>query len=126
MDLARSPDGSWWVIADRTQAPSGIGYALENRLVSARTLPAVFSQCHVRQLTRFFDVKRDALLALALSRRDNPRVVLLTPGPHNETYFEHSFLARPLGLHAGRRRRPDGARQPRLSEDAGRAWSRST
>ncbi len=97
-DLARSPDGNWWVIADRTQAPSGIGYALENRLVSARTLPSVFSQCDVRQLTRFFEASRDGLLALAPNHRGNPRVVLLTPGPHNETYFEHSFLARHWGF----------------------------
>ena len=93
VDLARSPDGRWWALGDRTQAPSGIGYALENRLVSARILPSVFNQCHVRPLTRFFDIKRNALLAMAPSRRESPRVVLLTPGPHNETYFEHSFLA---------------------------------
>jgi len=93
-DLARSPDGHWWVISDRTQAPSGVGYALENRLVSARTLPIVFDKSRVRQLNGFFDSTRDALLALAPNRRDNPRIVLLTPGPYNETYFEHSFLAR--------------------------------
>ncbi len=93
-DLARSSDGRWWVISDRTQAPSGAGYALENRLVSARTLPIVFDKSRVRQLNRFFDSTRDALLAQAPNHRDNPRIVLLTPGPHNETYFEHSFLAR--------------------------------
>ena len=92
-DLGRSPDGQWWVIADRTQAPAGMGYALENRLVSARTLPTVFSQYRVRQLARFFDVRRDALLALAAKHSKSPRVVVLTPGPHNDTYFEHSFLA---------------------------------
>ena len=92
-DLARSPDGRWWVIADRTQAPAGMGYTLENRLVSARTLPTVFSQYRVRQLARFFDVRRDALLSLAAKRSKSPRVVVLTPGPHNDTYFEHSFLA---------------------------------
>ena len=101
-DLARSPDGSWWVIADRTQAPSGVGYALENRLVSARTLPSVFNLCQVRPLNRFFEVQREALLQLAPrtpgNLRRNPRVVLLTPGPHNETYFEHSFLARHWGF----------------------------
>lgn len=97
-DLARSPDGRWWVINDRTQAPSGMGYALENRLVSARTLPSVFSQCQVRQLARFFEAGRDALLALAPGNRTTPRVVLLTPGPHNETYFEHSFLASHYGF----------------------------
>ncbi len=93
VDLARSPDGQWWALGDRTQAPSGIGYALENRLVSARILPNVFNQCRVRPLTSFFDTKRNALLSMAPSRRESPRVVLLTPGPHNETYFEHSFLA---------------------------------
>ncbi|HXW14252.1 MAG TPA: circularly permuted type 2 ATP-grasp protein [Terriglobia bacterium] len=92
-DLGRSPDGQWWVIADRTQAPAGMGYALENRLVSARTLPTVFSQYRVRQLARFFDVRRDALLALAARHSKSPRVVVLTPGPHNDTYFEHSSLA---------------------------------
>src|SRR5579862_1439637 len=97
-DLARSPDGNWWVISDRTQAPSGIGYALENRLVGARTLPSVFNRCDVRPLTRFFEVQRDALLAMAPHHHTNPRVVLLTPGPHNETYFEHSFLSRHWGF----------------------------
>ena len=97
-DLARSPDGSWWVISDRTQAPSGIGYALENRMVSARTLPGIFNQCRVRQLAQFFEVSRDALLALAPGGRSNPRIVLLTPGPNNETYFEHSFLAKHWGI----------------------------
>jgi uncharacterized circularly permuted ATP-grasp superfamily protein/uncharacterized alpha-E superfamily protein len=101
-DLARSPDGSWWVIADRTQAPSGVGYALENRLVSARTLPSVFNMCQVRPLNRFFEVQREALLRMAprsvTNSHRSPRVVLLTPGPHNETYFEHSFLARHWGF----------------------------
>jgi uncharacterized circularly permuted ATP-grasp superfamily protein/uncharacterized alpha-E superfamily protein len=97
-DLARSKDGTWWVISDRTQAPSGIGYALENRMVSARTLPAVFNQCRVRPLARFFEVHRDGLTGLAPRPRSNPRVVLLTPGPNNETYFEHSFLARHWGF----------------------------
>jgi uncharacterized circularly permuted ATP-grasp superfamily protein/uncharacterized alpha-E superfamily protein len=101
-DLARSPDGSWWVIADRTQAPSGVGYALENRVVSARTLPSIFNMCQVRTLNRFFEAQRDALLKMAprsgANARRNPRVVLLTPGPHNETYFEHSFLARHWGF----------------------------
>src|SRR5438552_1090325 len=96
--LARSPAGNWWVIADRTQAPSGLGYTLQNRLVSARTLPEVFDQCRVRQLARFYDAKRDSLLSLAADRRSNPTIVVLTPGPHNETYFEHSFLAAQWGF----------------------------
>ncbi len=97
VDLARSPNGRWWVLSDRTQAPSGMGYALENRLVSARTLPSAFSQCHVRPLNHFIDRYRETLLSLA-PNRDNPRVVLLTPGPNNETYFEQSYLARQWGV----------------------------
>ena len=93
-DLARSPDGKWWVLADRTQAPSGIGYALENRLVSARTLPTVFNQASVRPLAGFFDILRESLERMA----PNGRIVLLTPGPNNETYFEHAFLARHWGV----------------------------
>jgi uncharacterized circularly permuted ATP-grasp superfamily protein/uncharacterized alpha-E superfamily protein len=98
MDIARSPAGNWWVIADRTQAPSGMGYALQNRLLSARTLPEVFDQYQVRQLANFYDVKRNSLLELAGERKSNPTIVLLTPGPHNETYFEHSFLAARWGF----------------------------
>jgi uncharacterized circularly permuted ATP-grasp superfamily protein len=64
-DLARSPDGQWWVIADRTQAPSGAGYALENRLVSTRVLPDVFRTAHVRRLAGFFQTYRKTLRSLA-------------------------------------------------------------
>lgn len=96
-DLVRSPDGRWWVIADRTQTPSGSGYALENRIVSAQTLPEIFRRAHVRMLARYFQSYRDGLLSLVNSRRENPRVVLLTPGPYNETFFEHAYLAKYLG-----------------------------
>ena len=96
IDLARSPDGQWWVLADRTQAPSGAGYALENRTIISDVLPDVFRTSNVLRLAPFFRAKREALLGLAKS--DNPRVVLLTPGPYNETYFEHSYLARYLGF----------------------------
>ena len=96
VDLARSPDGQWWVLADRTQAPSGSGYALENRTIVADVLPDVFRQSNVRRLAPFFRSRRESLMGLAKS--DNPQVVLLTPGPYNETYFEHSYLARYLGF----------------------------
>ena len=96
-DLARSPDGQWWVIADRTQAPSGAGYALENRLVSARVLPDVFRAAHIQRLAPFFQTYRETLRSLAQGHKENPRIVVLTPGPYNETYFEHAFLARYLG-----------------------------
>ena len=94
VDIARAPNGAWWVLADRTQAPSGAGYALENRLVSARTLPTVLDRCHVQPLNQFFETMIDSLLALAPRRPTNPRVVVLTAGPNSETYFEHSFFAR--------------------------------
>jgi uncharacterized circularly permuted ATP-grasp superfamily protein/uncharacterized alpha-E superfamily protein len=97
VDLARSPDGTWWVLADRTQAPSGAGYALENRMVSARTLPDVLQQSSARPLDRFFSATKHSLINSARNT-DNPRIVLLTPGPYNETYFEHAFLARHLGI----------------------------
>jgi uncharacterized circularly permuted ATP-grasp superfamily protein/uncharacterized alpha-E superfamily protein len=94
VDLARAPNGAWWVIADRTQAPSGLGYALENRIVTARTLPALVDVCHVKSLARFYDDMFEALLALAPNDSASPRLVVLTAGPHNETYFEHSYLSK--------------------------------
>lgn len=92
-DLARAPDGQWWVVGDRTQAPSGMGYALENRSVLTKTLPEPFQACNVARLAEFFGNLNDTILGLAPAHRDNPRVVLLTPGPYNETYFEHAYLA---------------------------------
>ncbi|MCC5828031.1 MAG: circularly permuted type 2 ATP-grasp protein [Phycisphaeraceae bacterium] len=97
-DLARSPTGEWWVVNDRTQAPSGAGYALENRMVMTRTLPDVFHECQVNRLSHFFGTLRDMLIGLSPSQRDRVRIVLLTPGPYNETYFEHAYLARYLGF----------------------------
>jgi uncharacterized circularly permuted ATP-grasp superfamily protein/uncharacterized alpha-E superfamily protein len=97
-DLARSPDGQWWVLADRTQAPSGAGYALENRIVLSRILPDQFRDCHVERLASFFSLQRATLSSLTPRPCENPNVVLLTPGPHNETYFEHAYLARYLGF----------------------------
>src|SRR5580704_15858851 len=96
VDLARSPDGQWWVLSDRTQAPSGSGYALENRTIVSDVLPDIFRKSNVQRLAPFFRAQRDALASL--SQRNNPRIVLLTPGPHNETYFEHSYIARYLGF----------------------------
>ena len=96
VDLARSPDGHWWVLADRTQAPSGSGYALENRTIVSDVLPDLFRTSNVLRLAPFFRAQREALANLA--QCDNPRIVLLTPGPYNETYFEHSYIARYLSL----------------------------
>lgn len=96
VDLARSPDGQWWVLSDRTQAPSGAGYALENRTIVSDVLPDLFRASNVQRLAPFFRAQREALFRLADSA--NPRIALLTPGPLNETYFEHSYLSRYLGL----------------------------
>src|SRR5271154_377128 len=98
VDLARGPDGEWWVISDRTQAPSGAGYSLENRIVMAETFPDLFRKFRVKRLASFFRAFRETLLRLSPMAPANPRVVLLTPGPFNETYFEHSYLARYLGF----------------------------
>ncbi|HEX8340956.1 MAG TPA: circularly permuted type 2 ATP-grasp protein, partial [Tepidisphaeraceae bacterium] len=97
VDLVRGVGGRITVLSDRTQAPSGAGYALENRIVLSQALPAIYRQCNVRRLAPFFVALRQTLAGLAPSGRDNPRVVLLTPGPYNETYFEHAYLARYLG-----------------------------
>lgn len=96
-DLGRAVDGSFCVVHDRTQAPSGAGYALENRLVLARSFPDLFRDCRVERLAVFFRTMRLALASLASHARDNPRIVVLTPGPLNEAYFEHAYLARYLG-----------------------------
>jgi len=101
-DLARAPDGRWWVVDDRTQAPSGAGYALENRLVISRLYADLFRDLRVQRLASFFATLRDSLAHWAPADpekgRGTPLTVLLTPGPHNETYFEHTYLARYLGL----------------------------
>jgi uncharacterized circularly permuted ATP-grasp superfamily protein/uncharacterized alpha-E superfamily protein len=96
-DIARSPDGRWWVISDRTQIPTGAGYALENRLITSRLLPEVFRDARVRRLAVFFRQMQQSLAALAPRPVEEPRVVLLTPGPYNETYFEQAYIARYLG-----------------------------
>src|SRR5580704_1600259 len=98
VDLARDADGQWWVLSDRPQAPSGAGYALENRIVLAETFPDLFREFNVQRLAAFFRTFRDNLLHLSPAMNRNPSVVLLTPGPLNETYFEHSYLARYLGF----------------------------
>ncbi len=97
-DVARGADGQFWVLGDRTQAPSGAGYALENRIVVSRMLPEVFRDCRVERLAPFFRTLRDGLAELSPRNVDTPRIVLLTPGPYNETYFEHAYLARYLGF----------------------------
>ena len=95
--LARSPEGNWWVVADRTQTPVGAGYAVENRLVISRMLSHLFHQCRVQRLAGFFITLRNTLASLAPDRRDGAYTVVLSQGPTSPTYFEDSYLARYLG-----------------------------
>ncbi len=96
VDIGRSPDGEWWVLRDRTQAPSGAGFALENRIALSRAMSDIYRAFDVHRLAPFFDALRAELARYR--EADDAGVCLLTPGPLNETYFEHSYLARYLGL----------------------------
>ncbi|MEO8307082.1 MAG: circularly permuted type 2 ATP-grasp protein [Pseudomonadota bacterium] len=95
-DLARAPDGRWWLLADRSQAPSGAGYALENREILTQVHAGVMPQVGVRRVSGFFDALRAGMLQSDDGQA--PLAVILTPGPFNETYFEHAYLARQLGI----------------------------
>ncbi|HVI51431.1 MAG TPA: circularly permuted type 2 ATP-grasp protein [Candidatus Sulfotelmatobacter sp.] len=98
VDIARDENGQWWVMADRCEAPSGVGYALENRAIVSRTLSDIMRTLPVEPLAPFVQKLSDALNGLTPRNRETPRSVLLTPGPYNETYFEHAYLARQLGF----------------------------
>lgn len=97
-DVARTPDGAWSVIDTRTQAPSGAGYALENRLSISQIFPDAFRDQHVRLHAPFFRSLREMLFNMAPGPGGTPHVALLTPGPYSETYFEHAYLSRYLGF----------------------------
>ncbi len=94
-ELGRGPDGRWWVLGDRTQAPSGAGFALENRVATTRALADIYARLNVNRLAGFFRDFRNALTGLG---GDSGHVGILTPGPLNETYFEHAYIARYLGF----------------------------
>ncbi len=96
VDVGRGADGRWWVLSDRAQAPSGAGYAIENRLALSRAIPDIYRTTRVERVAPFFQALQAEIFAL--NRRDDARASLLTPGPMNETYFEHAYLARYLGL----------------------------
>ena len=119
VDLARSPDGQWWVLADRTQAPSGSGYALENRSIVSDVLPDLFRTSNVLRLAPFFRAQREALNSLA--QCDDPRIVLLTPGPLQRDLLRTLIYRAIPGVHVGRRSRSYGARPTRVFEDCRRA-----
>ena len=95
-EIGRGPDGRWWVLGDRVQAPSGAGFALENRVATARVFADIYADSNVHRLAGFFRAFRDALNDL---RGDSEsRVGILTPGRFNDTYFEHAYIARYLGF----------------------------
>ncbi|MEM5536122.1 circularly permuted type 2 ATP-grasp protein [Neptuniibacter pectenicola] len=96
-DMVRGPDGNMIIIGDRTQAPSGAGYALENRTVLSRVMPSLFRDSHVHRLALFFQSLRATLSTLSPTQGDDPQIVILTPGAYSETYFEHTYLSNYLG-----------------------------
>ncbi|WP_047533296.1 circularly permuted type 2 ATP-grasp protein [Methylotenera sp. N17] len=114
VDIARAPNGQWWVVSDRTQAPTGAGYALENRTIISSAFPDLFRDLNIQRLSGFFTSMRDSLShwgrlcaqkqsvvhpeILSLSEGEQPLIVILTPGPYNETYHEQSYLAGYLGF----------------------------
>ena len=95
-DIGRGPSGDWWVIGDRVQAPSGAGYALESRIATSRVFSEQFARLNVHRLAGFFKTYRSALNDLSLN--EDRRIAVLTPGAMNDTYYEHAYLARYLGL----------------------------
>lgn len=114
VDIARAPTGQWWVVSDRTQAPTGAGYALENRTIISSVFPDLFRDLNIQRLSGFFASMRDSLSYWGrqcaqqqtrsdpnikpLSEGEQPLIVILTPGPYNETYHEQSYLAGYLGF----------------------------
>ncbi len=98
-DIARGPDSRWWVIGQRTQTPSGLGYVLENRLIISRMFPEAYREMRVQHIASSYKRLLDSMTVTAATiAKGTPRFALLTPGPYNETYFEHAYLARYLGL----------------------------
>ena len=95
-DLVRMPDGQWRVVADRTNAPLGLGYALETRVVFARMFPGMIRECRIERLAPFFITLQQTLKELAPHHRDNPRVVLLSEGANSRQHFEDAYLVRYL------------------------------
>ena len=97
-NMGRDERGYWHLLRDRTQAPTGAGYALENRIVISRLLPEAFKNCQVQRLAPFFQALVNSLRSIAQKNRDNPRIVLVSDGPTSEAYFEQAYLARYLGI----------------------------
>ncbi len=97
-DLARGPNGKMWVLHDRTDAPSGAGYAFENRVAMTRVFPDMLRENHVRRVGSYYQTLKNTLSKLSWQGTENPRIVFLSPGPGNETYFEHAYLSSYMGF----------------------------
>ncbi len=97
-DISRSPDGKFLVINDRTQSPSGLGYAIENRLTMNSISNDLYPNVEILKIAKFIEGFKSMLKSLSPSNQENPLIALLTPGPLNETYFEHSYLSSFLDL----------------------------
>jgi uncharacterized circularly permuted ATP-grasp superfamily protein len=98
-DLIRDTDGTFRVLEDNGRTPSGVSYVLENRTVMKKVFPQLFADCRVKRVEDYPHRLRDALASVAPNGcGDSPCVVLLSPGPYNSAYFEHSFLARHMGV----------------------------
>lgn len=98
VDLARGPDGKLWVLHDRTDTPSGIGYALENRAAMTRVFPAMVRDNKVQKIAPYFQVFKNTLSTLSTGNIESPRIVLFSSGPAYRTYFEHAYLSSFLGF----------------------------
>ena len=97
-DISRGPDGKFWVINDRTQSPSGLGYAIENRLTMNSVSNDLYPNVEILKMAKFIEGFKNMLKSLSSTNQDNPLIALLTPGPLNETYFEHSYISSFLDL----------------------------
>ncbi len=98
IDLIRDSDGSFYVLEDNLRTPSGVSYMLENRSMTYRIFPGLLPKSNVRSVKDYPDLLLKNLLALSNLQKSNPTVVLLTPGIFNSAYFEHTTLARLMGI----------------------------
>jgi uncharacterized circularly permuted ATP-grasp superfamily protein len=97
-DLIRTPEGNFVVLEDNLRVPSGVSYMLTSRRVMKHIFPTLFRKCRVRPIEQYSQVLLSALKSLAPEGRTEPTVVLLTPGSYNSAYFEHTYLARQMGI----------------------------
>jgi uncharacterized circularly permuted ATP-grasp superfamily protein len=98
IDLIRDPEGTWRVLEDNLRVPSGVSYVIENRVISKRVFPRVLDQARIHRVDHYPNRLADMLRSVSPVAPDDTTAVVLTPGPYNSAYFEHSFLARTMGL----------------------------